>query len=258
MIDMHARCAPRCATGFWPLPIRFGCCRRRAWIGPLQRCSLAFSFFAAACITACSSEGVPQAPSGTRAVVQGAKLARPFKVLHAFKDAKDGAEPYAGLLSDGGVLYGTTYRGGDANDGGTVYKITPSGGYSIIHRFVRHAPFGRRANPDGGLVSDSAGNLYGTTLEGGPMHRGTVYKVSAHGRVTTLYTFTGPDGDFPYAGLLRDAAGNLYGTTQAGGIYLTVRVEGAERSSRLILPTTSLCSMLLPAASPMGTTPMVA
>jgi uncharacterized repeat protein (TIGR03803 family) len=49
------------------------------------------------------------------------------------------------------------------------------------------------------------------------LHRGTVYKVSAHGRVTTLYTFTGPDGDFPYASLFRDAAGNLYGTTQAGG-----------------------------------------
>lgn len=147
---------------------------------------------------------------------------RSFQVLHIFKDQPDGAEPVGGLLFDGGVLYGTTYRGGDRNDAGTVYQITPSGEYSIIHRFVRNAPFGQRANPDAGLVSDRAGNLYGTTLEGGSLHRGTAYTLSARGQYTTLYTFTGgaTDGEFPPAPLVRDAGGNLYGVTQAGGNHL--------------------------------------
>ncbi len=150
--------------------------------------------------------------------MRGAKAARHLRVLHVFKDDPDGAEPYAGLILRNGVLYGTTYRGGDRNDAGTVYQIGPSGGYSIIHRFVRRAPFGQRANPEGGVVADAAGSLYGTTLEGGTLHRGTVYEVTWRGRVTTLHTFTGPDGEYPADTLLRDAAGNLYGTTQAGGI----------------------------------------
>ena len=139
-------------------------------------------------------------------------------MLHTFKDGNDGAEPEAGLLLDGGVLYGTTYRGGDRDDGGTVFTLTPTGQYSIIHRFALHLPFGQRANPEGTLVRDSAGNLFGTTLEGGPLHKGRVYELSASGQVTILHTFIGgSDGQFPHAGLLRDAAGNLYGTTEAGG-----------------------------------------
>lgn len=182
----------------------------------MRRQFLALCIFNTVAIAGCSSAGVPY--QADRAAVEIGKPAKPFEVLHIFKDGNDGAEPEAALLLDHGALYGTTYRGGDRNDGGTVYKVTPSGGYSIIHRFVRHAPFGQRANPDGGLVSDTAGDLYGTTLEGGLLHRGTVYKVNARGRATTLYTFSGgSDGEFPYATLLRDGAGNLYGTTQAGG-----------------------------------------
>ena len=165
-----------------------------------------------------ASQTVAARKSG-QALVSG-PLTRPFQVLHTFKDGHDGAEPFSALLLVGGALYGTTYRGGDRDDAGTVYEITPSGGYAIVHRFVLHAPPGQRANPDAGLISDAAGNLYGTTLEGGPMHKGTVYEVSPRGRVTTLHTFTGPDGEFPYATLLRDAGGNLYGTTEAGGSSL--------------------------------------
>ncbi|MFY9860008.1 MAG: choice-of-anchor tandem repeat GloVer-containing protein, partial [Candidatus Cybelea sp.] len=164
----------------------------------MRRQFLALCIFNTVAIAGCSSAGVPY--QADRAAVEIGKPAKPFEVLHIFKDGNDGAEPEAALLLDHGALYGTTYRGGDRNDGGTVYKVTPSGGYSIIHRFVRHAPFGQRANPDGGLVSDTAGDLYGTTLEGGLLHRGTVYKVNARGRATTLYTFCGgSDGEFPYA-----------------------------------------------------------
>ncbi|HZT14017.1 MAG TPA: choice-of-anchor tandem repeat GloVer-containing protein [Candidatus Baltobacteraceae bacterium] len=166
----------------------------------------------------CSSATVVGVPlSNARSAAHGVAPALSFQVLHVFEDGNDGAEPYAALLLNNGALYGTTYAGGDSNDAGTVYRITQGNAYSIIHRFVRQAPPGHRANPDGGLVSDPAGNLYGTTTEGGPMHMGTVYKINPAGQVITLHTFTGSDGDFPYATLLRDTAGNLYGTTKYGG-----------------------------------------
>ncbi len=189
----------------------------------MQRPFLSLCLFAAVSAIGCSSSGVSGVGSPVaRASGNRAAQTQSFQELHIFKDRPDGAEPDGGLLFDGGVLYGTTYRGGDRNDAGTVYKITPSGEYSIIHRFVRHAPFGQRANPDAGLISDRAGNFYGTTLEGGPLHKGTVYKLSGRGRYTILYTFTGgvTDGEFPRAPLLRDAGGNIYGVTEAGGNYL--------------------------------------
>jgi len=73
------------------------------------------------------------------------------------------------------------------------------------------------ATPDGSLVRDAAGNLYGTTEAGG-LGYGVVFKLSKKGKETVLYTFTGgADGANPFAGLVRDAAGNLYGTTANGG-----------------------------------------
>jgi uncharacterized repeat protein (TIGR03803 family) len=130
------------------------------------------------------------------------------------------------LLLDG-AAYGTTVAGGSSkgllspaasNDSGTIYKIGANGKYAVLYRFEPHMPLGQRALPDGGLVNDSAGNFYGTTNEGGSSFKGTVFKLGAHRRVSTLHTFTGyGDGEYPYAGVVRDAAGNLYGTTEAGG-----------------------------------------
>ena len=62
------------------------------------------------------------------------------------------------------------------------------------------------------MVLDSEGNLYGATAHGGPMSAGVVYKVSASGQETRLYSFTGgTDGEYPNGSLARDSAGNLYG-----------------------------------------------
>jgi uncharacterized repeat protein (TIGR03803 family) len=71
------------------------------------------------------------------------------------------------------------------------------------------------------LIADSAGNLYGTTVNGGDLKCdcGTVYEVAVTGMLTILHRFTGtPDGAFAYGSLIRDAEGNLYGTTDLGGV----------------------------------------
>jgi uncharacterized repeat protein (TIGR03803 family) len=79
-------------------------------------------------------------------------------------------------------------------------------------------------NPDGaypyaGLIRDTAGNLYGTTLEGGSSNSGTVFKLDASGTETVLHNFAGgpSDGAYPYAAVVMDTKGNLYGTTYECG-----------------------------------------
>ncbi len=94
---------------------------------------------------------------------------------------------------------------------GTVYKLTPSGTETVLHSFAGGSD---GATPFGGVILDSKGNLYGTTTDGGSSSAGIVFKVSASGTETVLYTFAGgPDGANPTAGLVRDQAGNLFGTT---------------------------------------------
>ena len=72
------------------------------------------------------------------------------------------------------------------------------------------------ASPIGGVIRDSAGNLYGTTVPGAD-NDGVIFKVDTSGNETVLHAFSGSDGDRPSGGLLRDSAGNLYGSTQYGG-----------------------------------------
>jgi uncharacterized repeat protein (TIGR03803 family) len=73
-------------------------------------------------------------------------------------------------------------------------------------------------NPQGDLLLDSSGNLYGTTSAGGAVGLGTIFKLDATGTETVLYSFTGaPDGATPGGDLVQDSSGNLYGTTSQGG-----------------------------------------
>ena len=91
---------------------------------------------------------------------------------------------------------------------------------SLLHTFS--GTHGDGAFPAAGLVRDEMGNLYGTTENGGASNFGTVFKLDADSKETTvLYSFTGgtSDGEFPLAALLRDRAGNLYGTTLYGGAF---------------------------------------
>jgi uncharacterized repeat protein (TIGR03803 family) len=137
-------------------------------------------------------------------------------VLYSFGGG-DGALPRAGLILDtAGNLYGSTFSGG-ASGFGTVFKLTPTGSESILHSFAG-AP-GDGAFPYAGLIADAAGNLYGTTAQGGANGLGTVFKLTPMGNESVLHSFAGAPGDGanPFAGLIADAAGNLYGTTYYGG-----------------------------------------
>ncbi len=135
----------------------------------------------------------------------------------------NGANPVGGLTLDAaGNLYGTTQFGGPGS-GGTIFELAGPGHTRLvtIGSFGSNDPNG--AVPQGTLLIDAAGNLYGTTNGGadefGGAFLGTVFKLSAdHTTMTPLYTFTGQaDGDIPQAGLTADEAGNLYGTTTSGG-----------------------------------------
>lgn len=140
-----------------------------------------------------------------------------YQVLYSFgASSTDGANPNAGLIMDaGGNLYGTTEFGG-AHNQGTVFKLSSSGVLKVLHSFV-----GKKdgAEPFGGLISDTHGNLYGTAAGGGKKNSGTVFRLSPKGKLKALHNFTGSpkDGAFPDDAVLQDAAGNLFGTTSAGG-----------------------------------------
>jgi uncharacterized repeat protein (TIGR03803 family) len=141
--------------------------------------------------------------------------AQTFSVLYNFTGAGDGGNPLDGLMTDSaGNLYGTTNAGGTSNFGALV-KVTRSGVETVLHNFAGGTD---GAYPEGGLIRDKAGNFYGTTTAGGTAGTGTVFRVTAAGKETVLYSFAGGvDGSTPEAGLAMDSAGNLYGTTSAGG-----------------------------------------
>jgi len=136
-------------------------------------------------------------------------------ILHTFTNTPDGAFPVGSLVRDAaGNLYGTTQTGGSANLG-TVFKIDTSNTETILHSFT-NTPDG--SQPFGSMVMDAAGNLYGTTNQGGASGFGTVFKLdTSNNTETVLHSFAGLDGRFPAAGLIMDAAGNIYGTTGQGG-----------------------------------------
>jgi uncharacterized repeat protein (TIGR03803 family) len=141
-------------------------------------------------------------------------------VLHCFAgQPTDGGYPLASLiLSKKGNLYGTTDSGG-TNNVGTVFNMAAAGSETVLHSFTGGVVGGTDgASPGGGVIRDSAGNLYGATLAGGPQNAGVVFKVDAAGMETVLYAFSGgAAGANPMGNLVRDAAGNLYGITNIGG-----------------------------------------
>ena len=159
-------------------------------------------------------------------------------VLHSFnrfaKRNDDGCGPESYLVPDAaGNLYGTTNTGGGGvsntfcdNGCGSVFKLASNGDgtytESVIHSFPGTKGNKDGRNPVGGLVFDSAGNLWGSTQGGGSVGDGTVFELTPNSDGTytesTLYSFTGASTGFePNTDLVIDKAGNLYGTATNGG-----------------------------------------
>lgn len=145
-------------------------------------------------------------------------------VVHSFKRGTDAAFPYGNLILDTkGKLYGLAggKQGAKCPLCGAVYKLDPkTGTVTTLYSFGGRIR-GDGDGPQGGLVMDDTGNLYGTTLNGGDFNCGcgTVFTLDpSTGAETVLYRFTnGADGGFPSAGLVRDSTGTFYGTTAYGG-----------------------------------------
>jgi uncharacterized repeat protein (TIGR03803 family) len=146
-------------------------------------------------------------------------------VLHSFTGGSDGAYPYDGVIRDSaGNLYGTTMSGGIAESCGgysgcgVVFRLDSSGNESVLHTFYGGA---NGTFPFSGVVRDAAGNLYGSTEDGGTASCtacGLVFKLSSAAGEAVLHRFSGPDGDLPFVSFL-DQQGNLYGTTEEGGAF---------------------------------------
>jgi len=144
--------------------------------------------------------------------------------LYNFTGGSDGGRPYGRLIFDqSGNLYGTAISGG-INNNGVVYELSPavSGGWTqtVLYSFLGGSD---GSAPEGALVFDSLGNLYGGTYAGGTHNLGTIFELSpASGGDWTekvLYNFAGgTDGANSNGSLVFDAAGSLYGTTVLGGI----------------------------------------
>jgi uncharacterized repeat protein (TIGR03803 family) len=148
-----------------------------------------------------------------------------YHPLYNFAGEGDGNLPTANLIRDsGGNLYGTTLLGGSFDPScqggcGTVFELESSGQHKVLYSFLNNAD----GNEPLDVIRDRAGNLFGITDHGGQgcpnlLGCGTVFKVDAAGRKTTLHAFTGrKDGSTPVGNLAMDAEGNLYGATTAGG-----------------------------------------
>ncbi len=155
-------------------------------------------------------------------------------VLYSFcsqggTNCTDGALPAASMIqAHDGNFYGTTLEGGAVSPvsggAGTVFQITPSGAQAILYSFCSQ---GGSDCTDGSvptaIIEGPDGNFYGTTEQGGANGKGTVFRVTPAGTLTTLYSFcsTGgsacTDGAVPDGGVTLSVDGNFYGTTNQGG-----------------------------------------
>ncbi len=150
-------------------------------------------------------------------------------VLYDFSGGNDGGNPYGGVVfGPDGSLYGTASGGGLYGEG-VIFRLRPSATEcptaqcrwteTVVYNFTGGAD---GATPQGNIIFDQAGNLYGTTLAGGAGGGwGTAYELSpsdGQWSLSVLHQFTdGSDGGEPANGVIFDQAGNLYGTTVSGG-----------------------------------------
>ena len=165
------------------------------------------------------------------------------QTLYAFTGKSDGAYPVGGLIFDSaGDLYDAASSAGP-NNGGAAFELSPSGGnwtFTTLYglscsgdwcndslasggkeKVFLPARFSDSPGPQANLITDAAGNLYGTTFSDGPYGCGSIFKLTPSAgswTYTSLHDFTGDRAEcMPAGGVTMDASGNLYGTASIGG-----------------------------------------
>ena len=145
-------------------------------------------------------------------------------------DGMDGIAPRGNLIADAaGDLFGTTIGGGSSNDGTAFEIVRNNGTYASAPTILADFNGANGANPYGGLIADAAGNLFGTTMEGGTTNQGTVFEIVKNNGTyaTTPTTLVNFSRNFPTSGLaypegnlVADAAGDLFGIVNGPGRWL--------------------------------------
>jgi uncharacterized repeat protein (TIGR03803 family) len=156
------------------------------------------------------------------------------RLLYSFcsqPNCTDGEIPLAGLIVDaGGNLYGTTVGGGQTPGFyGTIFELSPNAHHTkwtqtVLYRFCSQTSCTDGEAPEGELIMDASGNLFGTAAGGGSTQGGVIFKLVPNGASSTetvLYNFCSQtgclDGSSPNSSLVLDASGNLFGATPIGG-----------------------------------------
>jgi uncharacterized repeat protein (TIGR03803 family) len=141
-------------------------------------------------------------------------------IVYAFKCAAAGMYPRSTLIrAPGDLLFGTTFEGGEACNSeaplgcGTVFQVDKRGAETVLYTFTGQQD---GWEPSGSLVRDKAGNLYGTTVEGGANLGGTLFELSPTGSPGATYQFS-VLAPYSIGAISLDEAGNIYGLTQVGG-----------------------------------------
>ena len=186
---------------------------RRPWAGLIQD-SMGDLFGTTSSGGTFGNGTVFEIPVGTSSLV----------TLASFNDLTNlnGKSPIGNLLVDGsGNLFGTTEYGG-ALGYGTVFELVKGSATITTLAFFDFSifDFSNGANPQGSLVEDASGNLFGTATNGGPLSSGTVFEVvSGSGAITTLASFNGANGAYPLGSVVEDSSGDLFGATSGGGAF---------------------------------------
>ena len=160
-------------------------------------------------------------------ITPGGTLTTIYNFCSVGPNCFDGASPTASLIqATDGNLYGTTTFGGPIGHG-TVFKVTLAGTLSTVYSFCAQPNCIDGAGTTGGVIQGKDGNFYGTTGGGGANDRGTVFRLTPDGQLTTIYDFCSdpncPDGSFPYEGVIQASDGMFYGmTTQGGDMHCTL------------------------------------
>jgi uncharacterized repeat protein (TIGR03803 family) len=188
--------------------------------------------------------GVTFNPGTVFALMPNANRSRwSIKTLHLFCQkaaCADGARPTGGLTYPGAEngalydavspLYGETFAGG-SSDQGTIFSLTPEIGtgrwtHRKLHDFcteTEDCDLTDGSQPNGGLLIDQTGNLFGASAGGGPDFSGTIFEFSPRQsgkwKEQIPYAFCAPGCDAGQSptGIIRDEAGNAYGTTTSFG-----------------------------------------